>query len=128
MFFAPVIRQAHYSPSPRSLDRSFERFFNDVAYVRQTGTQGHSFSQDETSWTLAVDLPGVAKDQLHIGIEGAVVRIESTEAAARKVKAAYELPLEIDAATSSATLEHGVLTLKLAKKLPVSNVATLAIR
>ncbi|KQP22040.1 Hsp20/alpha crystallin family protein [Pseudorhodoferax sp. Leaf267] len=128
MLFAPVIRQASYSPSVRSLDRSFERFFNDVAYARQTGTKGHSFTQDEKSWTLSVDLPGVAKDQLTIGIEGAVVRIESTEAAARKVKAAYELPLDIDATTSTATLENGVLTLKLAKKLPVSNVAQLAIQ
>lgn len=78
--------------------------------------------------TLSVDLPGIAKDQLNIGIEGAVVRLESTETAARKVKAAYELPLEIDASASSATLENGVLTLKLAKKLPVSNVTQLAIQ
>lgn len=128
MFFAPVIRQANYSPALRSLDRSFERFFNDVAYVRQSGTKGHSLSQDDSSWTLSVDLPGVAKDQLNIGIEGAVVRIESTEAASRKVKAAYELPLEIDAAASTATLENGVLTLKLGKKLPQSNVTTLSIQ
>ncbi len=128
MFFAPVIRQANYSPALRSLDRSFERFFNDVAYVRQTGTQGHSFSQDETTWTLSVDLPGVAKDQLNIGIEGAVVRIESTEAATRKVKAAYELPQDIDTAASSASLENGVLTLKLAKKQPASKVTPLTIQ
>lgn len=128
MFFAPVIRQASFNPSLRAVDRSFERFFSDVAYVRQTGTKGHSFTQDETSWTLSVDLPGVAKDQLNIGIEGAVVRIESTEAAARKVKAAYELPLEIDASASSAALENGVLTLKLAKKRPVSNVTQLTIQ
>lgn len=128
MFFAPVIRHTSYRPALRSLDRSFERFFNDIAYVRQSGTPGYSLSQDEQSWTLSVDLPGVAKDQLNIGIEGAVVRIESTEAAARKVKAAYELPQDIDAAASSAALENGVLTLKLAKKLPVSNVTTLTIQ
>lgn len=128
MFFAPVTRQANYSPSLRSLDRSFERFFNDVASARQTVAKGPSFTQDEQSWTLSVDLPGIAKDQLNIGIEGAVVRLESTEAATRKVKAAYELPLEIDASASSATLENGVLTLKLAKKLPVSNVTQLAIQ
>lgn len=128
MLFAPVLRQSSYSPALRSVDRSFERFFNDVAYVRASGTKGHSFTQDDSAWTLSVDLPGVAKDQLNIGIEGSVVRIESTEAAARKVKAAYELPLEIDAAASTATLENGVLTLKLAKKLPVSNVTTLAIQ
>lgn len=128
MFFAPVIRQTSYSPSLRSIDRSFERFFSEVAQARQVGTKGHSFTQDDSAWTLSVDLPGVAKDQLTIGIEGAVVRIDSVESAARKVKAAYELPLDIDAAASTATLENGVLTLKLAKKLPVSNVSTLAVQ
>ncbi|MFT3720061.1 Hsp20/alpha crystallin family protein [Pseudorhodoferax sp.] len=128
MFFAPVLRQANYGPALRSIDRSFERFVNDLAYVRASGTKGHSFSQDDSAWTLSIDVPGVAKDQLTIGIEGAVVRIESTDASARKVKAAYELPQEIDAAASSATLENGVLTLKLAKKQPVSNVTPLAIQ
>ena len=130
MFFAPVIRHTSYSPSLRSLDRSFERFFNDVAVAptRQTGTKGHSFVQDEQSWTLSVDLPGVAKEQLTIGIEGAVVRINSVADAPRKVQAAYELPQDVDSANSSATLENGVLTLKLAKKVPVSNVANLSIQ
>ena len=128
MFFAPVTRQANYSPSLRSLDRSFERFFNDVASARQTVVKGPSFTQDEQSWTLSIDLPGIAKDQLNIGIEGAVVRIESTEAATRKFKASYELPLDIDASASSAALDNGVLTLKLGKKLPVSNVTQLAIQ
>ncbi len=130
MFFAPVIRQTSYSPSLRSLDRSFERFFNDVAFApaRQTGTKGHTFTQDDSAFTLNVDLPGVAKDQLNIGIEGAVVRIDSVAGAPRKVKAAYELPQDIDAAASTATLENGVLTLKLVKKAPVSNVTRLAVQ
>lgn len=130
MFFAPVIRHTSYSPSLRNIDRSFERFFNDVALAptRQTGTKGYTFEQDDTTWTLSVDLPGVAKDQLNIGIEGPVVRVDSVENAPRKVKAAYELPQDIDAAASTASLENGVLTLKLVKKVPVSNVARLAIQ
>lgn len=130
MLFAPVIRHASYTPSLRSVDRGFERFFHDVALAptRQTGTQGHTFAQDATSWTLSVDLPGVAKDQVSIGIEGAVVRIDSLPQAPRKVQAAYELPLDIDAGASTAALENGVLTLKLAKKVPVSNVARLTIQ
>ena len=128
MLFAPVSRQATYSPSVRSLDRSFERFFHDVAFVRQPGAKDHRFTQDEQSWTLSIDVPGVAKDQLNIAIEGAVVRIDSTEAAARKVKASYELPLAVDAANSTASLENGVLTLKLAKKLPVRQIAQLSIQ
>ena len=129
MFFAPVIRHTSYSPSLRNLDRSFERFFNDVALAptRQTGTKGYTFEQDDTSWTLSVDLPGVAKDQLNIGIEGAVVRVDSVENAPRKVKAAYELPQDIDVTTSEAKLENGVLTLKLGKLVPVSQATQLQI-
>jgi HSP20 family protein len=121
MFFAPTVRARSYSP--RAFDRSFERFFNDAA-VAQRGLQ---FEQDEKTWTLTLDVPGLSREDLSIGIEGAVVRIESKAEAKRQFKAAYELPLEVDAATSEAKLENGVLTLKLAKKLPVSNVAQLAI-
>jgi len=122
MFFAPVIRQANYSPALRSLDRSFERFFGDLGFARQPRV-----TQDEQSWTLSLDLPGVAKEQLNIGIEGAVVRIDTAEGAPRAVRAAYELPQDIDAATSEAKLENGVLTLKLGKKQLVSNAVRLAV-
>jgi HSP20 family protein len=127
MLFAPV-RPTTYIPALRSIDRNFERFFHDVAATRRPATPSPQVSQDDTSWTLALDVPGVAKDQLNIGIEGTVVRIESTEGAARQVKAAYELPQEIDAAASTAALENGVLTLKLAKQQPVSKVTTLSIQ
>ena len=66
-------------------------------------------------------MPGVAREDLTIGIEGAVVRIETKAEAKRQFKAAYELPQDIDADASSAKLENGVLTLTLGKKVPVSN-------
>jgi HSP20 family molecular chaperone IbpA len=125
MFFAattvPALRRHAYSPASRSL----ERFLNDALTTsRQTG---HGFEQDDKAYTLRFDVPGVAKEQLSIGIEGNVVRVETLEGAPRKYRAAYELPLDIDTATSEAKLENGVLTLKLAKLLPVSKVAQLAI-
>ena len=52
----------------------------------------------------------MAREQLTIGIEGQVVRIETQADAARQYKAAYELPQDIDAAASAAKLENGVLT------------------
>ena len=124
MFFAPTVRARSYSP--RAFDRSFERFFND-AFAVSAAQRGLQFEQDEKSWTLSLDVPGLAREDLSIGIEGAVVRIESKAEAKRQFKAAYELPLEVDSAGSEARLENGVLTLKLAKKVPVSNVAQLAI-
>ena len=111
-------RSAHLN-ALRSLDR-----FLDQSLSQQKAT---SVSQDEQAYTLSFDVPGIAKDQLTIGIEGSVVRIESKADAPRQYKAAYELPLDIDTATSEAKLENGVLTLKLGKKVPVSNVSTLAI-
>ncbi|SEB17044.1 Hsp20/alpha crystallin family protein [Variovorax sp. YR216] len=122
MFFAPAIRTARFAP--RSFDRSVERFFNEAF----TGAQRSvNVEQDEKTWTLTLDVPGLSRDDLTIGIEGAVVRIESKAEAKRQVKAAYELPQEIDATASEAKLENGVLTLKLGKRVPVSNVAQLAI-
>ena len=62
-----------------------------------------------------------------VGIEGAVVRIDSLADAPRQFKAAYELPQDIDAAASSAKLENGVLTLVLAKQAPQNKATTLAV-
>ena len=120
MFFAPAVRTRAYAP--RAFDRSFERFFSDVAYAPSLQVE-----QDDKSWTLSLDVPGLSREDLAISIEDAVVRIESKADAKRQFKAAYELPLEIDVATSEAKLENGVLTLKLGKKVPVSNVSQLAI-
>ena len=121
MFFAPAVRTRAFAP--RAFDRSFERFFND-AFAHAPSLQ---VEQDDKSWTLSLDVPGLSREDLTISIEDAVVRIESKADAKRQVKASYSLPLEIDVAASQAKLENGVLTLKLGKKLPVSNVSHLAI-
>jgi HSP20 family molecular chaperone IbpA len=82
----------------------------------------------ETGYKLQLDVPGLSKEQLDIGIEGDVVRVTSKADAPRQVKAAWRFPLEVDVAASSATLENGVLTLTLGKKIPVSNVSQLVIQ
>ena len=123
MFFAPAVRTARFVP--RSFDRSLERFVNDA--FTSVPQRSLNIAQDDTSWTLSLDVPGLSRDDLSIGIEGAVVRIESKADAKRQFKAAYELPQDIDTAASEAKLENGVLTLKLGKRAPVSNVQTLTI-
>lgn len=124
MFFAatqtPIRRQ-----TTAPLGRTMERFLDEALTTARQ--QGCAYQQDDNSFTLSLDVPGVTREQLTIGIEGAVVRIQTKEDAPRHYRAAYELPLEVDTASSVATLEHGVLTLKLAKKLPVSKVIELAI-
>lgn len=119
MFFAPVLRTRATAPAYRSFDRSFERFVNDAFFGN--GFAGPGLEQDDKAWTVTLDLPGVAREDLAVSIEGAIVRIETKAEARRQYKAAYELPQEIDVEATTARLENGVLTLKLAKKQPVSN-------
>jgi HSP20 family molecular chaperone IbpA len=127
MLFAsthPALRRNVYAHAHAS--RSLERFLSDA----QSGTSQSAtrYQQDETAFHLTLDLPGIAREQLAISIEGAVVRIVSKEDAPRQYRAAYELPQDIDAAQSGAKLENGVLSLKLAKKIPVTNATELTIQ
>jgi HSP20 family protein len=126
MFFAPVVRTRAVSPAFRSFDRSFERFVNDAFYG--TTSTGVNVQQDDKTWTVTLDLPGVAREDLAINIEGAVARIETKAEAKRPFKAAYELPQDIDAEATTAKLENGVLTLSLAKKQLASNVRTVEVK
>jgi HSP20 family protein len=127
MFFAPVVRSRATAPAYRSFDRSFERFVNDAFFGDGYG-QGFRLEQDEKAWTVTLDLPGLAREDLGITIEGAIVRIETRAEAKRQFKAAYELPQEIDVEATSAKLENGVLTLALAKKQPVSTARQIEVK
>ena len=127
MFFAPAVRTRATAPAYRSFDRSFERFVNDAFFGAGTA-QGFALEQDDKAWTVTLDLPGIAREDLSINIEGAIVRIETKAEARRQYKAAYELPQEIDVEATSAKLENGVLTLALAKKQPVSNARQIEIK
>lgn len=130
MIFAPVLRRTAYNPSPRAVDQAIERLFSDALRTPATATRsrGYAITQDDKAYTAQIDVPGLSREQLAISIEGSVVRVDSVKDAPRSFQAAYELPQDIDVAASTARLEHGVLTLTLAKKAPVSNVATLAIQ
>jgi len=122
MLFTPVIRRSAYVPAARTLDRFF-----DIAVPSAVATQNCQVEQDAQAYTLSFDVPGVSREQLSIGIEGNVVRLETLADAPRQYKAAYELPQDIDAVSSEARLENGVLTLKLAKVQPESRITRLTI-
>lgn len=123
MLFTPVIRRTAYTPSLRSLDR----FFDAALQAPVVAANSCRIEQDDKAYTLRFDVPGVSREQLSIGIEANVVRLETLPEAARQYKAAYELPQDIDVAASEAKLENGVLTLKLAKVQPESKVTKLTI-
>ena len=126
MFFATTAHPHLHRHATANSGRTLERFMDEA--LRATTNNAASYTQDETSYTLTLDMPGIAKDQVSIAIEGAVVRVNSKEGAPRRYNAAYELPLDIDTATSEAKLENGVLTLKLAKLVLVDKATELAIQ
>jgi len=126
MFFAPVVRTRAVTPAFRSFDRSFERFVNDAFFTN--ATRGFNVEQDDKAWTVSLDMPGIAREELSVNIEGAIVRIETNAEAKRQFKAAYELPQDIDAAASGAKLENGVLTLTLAKLVPPSTARQIEVK
>ena len=124
MLFVPVARRSAFGPSLRA----FDRFFADTVRSTEQQQAASQNTQDEQAYTLSFDVPGVTREQLSIGIEGNVIRIETLPEAQRQYKAAYELPQDIDTEASIAKLENGVLTLTLAKKVPVSNARTIEVK
>lgn len=126
MIFAPVMSRNSFV-SPRAADLALQRFLQETLGASSPVQQQVQVSRDDKATTLVLDVPGLAREQLQLAIEGAVVRLQSVEGAARQVKRAWELDHEIDAAASKAKLENGVLTLTLAKLEPQSKATVLPI-
>jgi HSP20 family protein len=128
MLFSPSLfnRASRYAYTPGAYlhSRSLENLFDGALPTAQAKVR---VEKSDTSVTLSLDIPGLAKDQLTIAIEDDVVRIDSKADAPRSFNAAYQLADAIDATTSEAKLEHGVLTLKLGKVVPVKRETVLSI-
>ncbi len=127
MIFSPLMAR-RAACAPRPADMALQRFLLDAmpaAPARRT--PGYTVAQDEKATTLQLDVPGLAREQLQITIEGAQVQVKNTEGAPRQVNRAWELPTPIDAAASSARLEHGVLTLTLARQAPGARAVELTV-
>lgn len=118
MLFVPVIHRSAFHPSLRT----FDRFFSDTAPATAQADKA-----EDQPLELTFDVPGVTREQLSVGIEANVIRIETLPEAKRQYKAAYELPQDIDVSKSEAKLENGVLTLKLAKVAPESKTVKLTV-
>ena len=88
------------------------------------------------NFEVKVDLPGIRKDDIHVGIEGARVSINAESKDASETKDAnddkvlcseryltsyarsFELPAEVTEDGADARFEDGVLTLSLPKRAP----------
>jgi HSP20 family protein len=123
MFFSVTALPTRH-PAYAATGRALERFLEET----QAKSKGCAYEQDDTRFMLTLDMPGIAKDQLSVAIDGTVVRVQSKEGASRTYRTAYEFPQEIDAGLSTAHLENGVLTLKLTKKVPVEHATELTVQ
>ncbi len=101
--------------------------------------------ESSEGWTVQIDLPGVAKSDVKVSIDGNHVSVQAQAKPAdegaqgaqgarpvyreRQVKRYARnltLPVEVDPSASQAQLENGVLTLTLARKLkPQANELTI---
>jgi HSP20 family protein len=151
MFVLPLARSAsHRAVAPsfsrvldRLLDDSFDRHFGGAGDASRTPAL--DVSETDTHYVVALDVPGVSRDQLKVSVEGRRVSVETvavavakdepnaetSDAAAKKApRVLYRerssvryartvsLPAEVDQTASQAKFENGVLTLTLAKKVP----------
>jgi HSP20 family protein len=124
MFFTPVSHRAACAPHSNAAWQHLVRASLQAAAAPAAGVQ---VRQDDKATTLQVDVPGLAREQLQITIEGTRVQVRSIKGAPRQVHRVWELPQPIDAAASAAKLEHGVLTLTLAHPQPQSQVVELTV-
>ena len=135
MFLVPVTRTSS------ELARTFERLFDDTLdrfVSAPTDTQAALRSpaldvrETERGYQVSIDLPGVAKDDVKISIDGRRVSVSAQtqceseqrdgprliyrERSSASFARSFTLPEEIDQDASQAKLEQGVLALTLAKK------------
>ena len=134
---------AHRAASSQQFNRAIERLFDDstdrFAGASKTDSSARTPAMDvaenDTTYTVTLDVPGVTREQLKVTIEGRRLSVETVDAteqpaakegeralyrerAAARYARTVSLPAEVDPASSQAKVEHGVLTLTLVKKVP----------
>lgn len=123
MFLVPVARSA------ADLSRSLDRLFSAETALRSPSLD---VAETEGSYNVSIDLPGVAKDDVKITIDGRRVdvsaqtqredtkkegeRVIYRERSSQSFARSFTLPEEVDQDASQAKLDNGVLSLALAKK------------
>ena len=137
MFLVPV---SATSRSASDFARSIERFFDDGFLDRPVacGTEmaprspALDVAETEGGYSVNLDLPGVAKQDVKIAIDGRRVSVSAQtqceetqkdgermiyrERSSASFARSFTLPEEIDEEASQAKLDNGVLALSLAKK------------
>ena len=129
-----------YEPLVGGLDGLFNEFFRP-AFLREGGAASEPLpirldvKETAEAYTVAAELPGVKKDEIHVEIEGNEVTIsaETRREAAKegekqlrveryygKTARRFALPQDLDEARAQARFDLGVLELTLPKKAAVT--------
>ena len=145
MLLVPVSRSSTHAL--RSFDRLFDETFDRVFHrAAQPVSRAPALdvAENDTQYTVQLEMPGVAKEDVQISVDGrrVTVKAESKKVEDKKAEAAegeaavpsdrvlyrerslasyartFTLPAEVDQDESAAKLDNGVLKLTLAKKRP----------
>ena len=135
MFIVPLAR-THRDPRllSRLLDDSIDRFFATPAATQRPTSRSPVLDVVETAgaYTVTLEMPGVAKEDVKISVEGRQVSVQAQgqpaeaakegeqivyrERAVASYARSFTLPTEVAQAEAGAKLENGVLTLTLPKR------------
>jgi HSP20 family protein len=128
MFFVPVARD------PRRLSRLLDESFARCLVAPQTGPRSPALDVADAgkAFTMKLEMPGVAKEDVKISVEGRRVEVQAhservdekkegerlvhRERAAAHYARSITLPVDLAPGEAAATLENGVLTLTLPKR------------
>jgi HSP20 family protein len=136
MFLVPMTRNS--SELARSFERlfddSFDRLFTPAAQGGNGGLRSPALdvSESDRAYTVKLDLPGVAKEDVKVSIDGRRISVEAQARKEEEKKEAdrvvyrersmssyarsFTVATDVDQAESGAKLENGVLTLTLSKR------------
>jgi HSP20 family protein len=100
--------------------------------AHRAATPTLDLSESERGWTVKLDMPGVAKEDVQINVEGRRISVQAEsqreeerkdgerivwrERSSARYARSFVLPVEVDQADAQAKLENGVLTLVLPKR------------
>jgi HSP20 family protein len=140
MFLVPVSR--HRSHLVRSFDRLFDDSFERILANGATGENNATRSpaldvaESDLAYTIKLDMPGVAKEDVKVSIDGRRVTVEANsrkeevkndgdrvvyrERSVSNYARTIKLSAEVEQSTSAAKLENGVLTVTLNKRSPTA--------
>lgn len=124
-----------YKPVDDAFDDIFRGFFmRPVGFDHQQDMQIKlDVSEDDKTYTVHAEIPGVKKEDIHVTIDGNQVGISAeiknekevkdgekllrSERFYGKVSRAFSLAAEVDEATAEAKYNNGVLELRLPKRI-----------